>query len=643
LNRLNSLHRSAKHIPLAMLLIGLSLVAGLFAAPPVSHAAQDNRALYWEEYNVTISEIDTTANRFHVQETHKLRISTGPFNGGDRKIPLSRVGSIENIRVTDGGRELSSVNRSAKNCGTQRGIVCLSTQNGERVIYYNFFERADSRSTRTIVYDYDVVGGLRSYPEGDWFSWKMLAEERPFPIQRSTVTVELPPDFAVKQTFTFPNTWTRSESDNSIIYQSPGNPGDSGFEVQIQYPHNPAMPPPSWQANFDRGNAIAPFANIGTLALAGLVAIFGPFLIYNRYAKHKRGIAPAVVPEYLSEPPGDLPASVVGTLIDGSAYTKDVMAALLDLARRGYIVIEQREESGFLGIGTTQQFTFHRTDKPESDLRLFERTMLYGLFRGGQTDTDLSELRNVFYKTVNSMKTQLYDEVVHEKFYRQSPNAIRGGWIAGGIALIVLGIGGAVFFFGQDEIPPWLALTPLIFGALAFVGTIMALVSGAMASRTAKGEQEAAKWKAFRNYLNNIRKYSSLEEAAARFEQNLPYAVTFGLEREYISELSRVMTSFPRWYYYDPMYGPWRPGYGNWNGGSSGGGWSDVAGSGGNFGGGLNQMSSNMSAGLVAMSGGLTTMLNTAGAVMTSQPSSSGGGGGGFSGGGGGGGSAGFH
>ncbi len=622
---------------LSLLFVGL-LITCVFLLPTPAQAAEDKRLLVWEEYNVAVSNLDTTNNRFHVQETHKLRIIRGPFNGGDRKIPLSRATGIENITVTDGGRELDSRNEFSSRCGTAKGIVCLSVEGGNQVIYYNFFSTAFDGNRRTIVYDYDVVGGLRSYADGDWFDWKMMATHRPFGVESATITLDLPPDLKISNFATYPSDWIRSKSSNTVVYQSPGGTG-SGFEVEFKYPHNAAMPPPPWQAGYDRGYAIAPIANLILLALGGLIAILGPFWVFTRYAKHKRGIGPIVVPEYLTEPPSDMPASIVGTLIDGSADTKDVMSSLVDLARRGYIVIEQREEPGLLGIGKTQHFSFHRTDKPTDGLRFYERTMINGLFRGTKDDTDLSELKNVFYTTVNSIKSQLYDEVVRAGYYRQSPTKIRGGWIGAGSVLIILAIAASVFYFAQDEIPPYLSLALLPFAGIAFTGTIMALVSGAMASRTALGAQEAAKWKAFRQYLRNIKKYTTLEEAASRFEQYLPYAVTFGLDKEYIAEFSRVLTSFPTWYYYGPNYGPWSGHYSRGFSTGRGGSWADF--SGGSGGGGLNQMSSNMSSGLVAMSGGLTTLLNTASSVMTSQPSSSGGGHGG--GGGGGGGSAGFH
>jgi len=173
-----------------------------------------------------------------------------------------------------------------------------------------------------------------------------------------------------------------------------------------------------------------------------------------------------------------------------------------------------------------------------------------------------------------------------------------------------------------------------------------------MRSRTAAGEQESAKWKAFRTYLANINKYTDLKQATDQFEKYIGYAIAFGLDKQWIGQFSQVMTSMPNWYYPTYLYGPWTGRYPMYGGSSMQGlsqqGGGNFANWGGNSsGGGLNAMNNSLGEGLKSMNTGLATLLTSASAVMTSTPSSSGssGGfsGGGSHGGGGGGGSAGFH
>ena len=47
-----------------------------------------------------------------------------------------------------------------------------------------------------------------------------------------------------------------------------------------------------------------------------------------------------------------------------------------------------------------------------------------------------------------------------------------------------------------------------------------------------------ARWRAFKRYLQNLEKYTKVEEAAEIFERYLPYAVAFGLEQSWIRKFA---------------------------------------------------------------------------------------------------------
>src|SRR5690606_2332923 len=118
---------------------------------------------------------------------------------------------------------------------------------------------------------------------------------------------------------------------------------------------------------------VKPLVDLGVLLLALLFFIGGPLAVFGFW--YTRGRDPKVgpVPEYLSEPPSDLPPAVVGTLLDEKADTRDIMSTIIDLARRGYVVMEEDQTTGFFGIGVNREFVFKRTDKPlDGDLRGFE-------------------------------------------------------------------------------------------------------------------------------------------------------------------------------------------------------------------------------------------------------------------------------
>src|SRR5699024_8704865 len=73
-------------------------------------------------------------------------------------------------------------------------------------------------------------------------------------------------------------------------------------------------------------------------------------------------------------------------------------------------------------------------------------------------------------------------------------------------------------------------------------------VSRRMPRKTRHGAEAAARWRAFRTYLADIRKYEKLETATELFDRYLAYAVAFGLEQRWVREFERAGAPVPGWY-----------------------------------------------------------------------------------------------
>ena len=209
-----------------------------------------------------------------------------------------------------------------------------------------------------------------------------------------------------------------------------------------------------------------------------------------------------------------------------------------------------------------------------------------------------------------------------------------------GFALVAIGIGIGICL--ASALAEFTTMFPCLFGGMVLTGIAVIIAGGAMPAKTVKGSEAAARWKAFKVYLQRIDKYEDMEKVGELFEKYLPYAMAFGIRDSFVRRFAaEPSTPMPTWWipYGHHMYGgPSTVSTGR--GGAS---------SGPKGPGGLEGMSQSMTGGLASMSAGLTSMLNSTGRVLRSAPSSSGtSGGGGFSGGGfsggggGGGGSAGF-
>lgn len=619
-------------------LAGLSMVAGLVEAQV--------KSLYWRRWDVSIDQIDTANNQFDVSEVHDIQFTSGQFRFGFRAIPTDRqLESLTNVRVWEGETPLT------QSCSEQAGTFCVSQEGSELQIVYYFLRPAQNEQ-RVFRIEYTVIGSLLVYPDGDQLDWIAVAPDHSFPIQSATVTVRMPTGYeprpGVDPVVSYGAPTSVDVTGDLVTFQSTGTiQADEALRVRVQYPHDPAARAAGWQAAAERDAVIRPVINLLAGAVGLLLTLAGPLGAYYLWSRRGRDPQVAVVPEYLSEPPSDLPPAIVGTLVDEKADVQDIMATLLDLASRGFLVIEEGRSEGFLGLGRSATFTFKLTGQPLLGLRHYEKMLIQRMF-GGSDEVDLDSLRNKFYKTIPRLQNELYDEVVKEGFFKASPQNVRNKWIGIGVALLFVAFGVGTFAFAGVESYTGLICVPMGLGVIAI--SILSIATS-MPAKTAQGAEESAKWRAFREYLSNIKKYTDVEQATDLFNKYFPYAVAFGLERAWVNTFSRIAeTPIPYWYYPTYMGGPWRGGYQRGmptvdmrNPDIR----SQLARPGG-----LDGMSGNLSSGLNAMSAGLVGMLNSASSTFTSQPSSSGtsgswsGGGGGFSGGGfsggGGGGSAGF-
>ncbi|MCC7355778.1 MAG: DUF2207 domain-containing protein, partial [Anaerolineae bacterium] len=266
-----------------------------------------------------------------------------------------------------------------------------------------------------------------------------------------------------------------------------------------------------------------------------------------------------------------------------------------------------------------------------------------------------------FYTAIPKIKSELYDEVVREGFFKTSPERTRNSYAAlGMIGLVGTAVLGFCGLAALSELTTDAICLPVALGVF-FMGLIF--LARFMPSKTPAGSEASARWKAFKRYLDNIEKYTNLEESQQIFDKYLPYAIAFGLERSYVRKFAAVQTPAPPWYYpvHVPYgyYGPrrtWDTGRGETGRGLGRAAPPYTAGREGVPAPSLDSATDSMFGGLESMSNGLFSMLDSAARTLSSapQPSSSSSGsrrgfsgrgwsgGGGIGGGGGGRGSAGF-
>ena len=374
-----------------------------------------------------------------------------------------------------------------------------------------------------------------------------------------------------------------------------------------------------------------------------------PFLVFALALRswRRRGRDPqarAIVVGY--EPPDGMTPAEVGTLIDHQAEMHDVISTLVDLAVRGYIGIEEREKRMLLGLLKDTDYVFHQRREREEwgELLPHETRFMDALFtyassslawddiretflearrvheQGGELDREaysarlataghrptssvaLSALRNKFYRSISGIRDGIYENLVQRGYYRQRPDQVKGAWIGGGIAMLVVGLGGAAV--AAETAMGWVSAGAL--AAAAVVSAIVLIVFGAvMPARTEAGARAREASLGFREFLSRVEtdRYKRMITGPEMFEKYLPYAMAFKVEDRWARAFDDLFREPPDWYS--------GTGYGHFS---------------------ATNFTSRMS-----------TLTSSASSTMSSSPSSSGSGGGGSSGGGsGGGGGSGF-
>lgn len=618
------------------------VVVCIVALLVVPVASAQNKTLRWHRWDADI-QINSDGT-FRVREVFEVEFIGGEFTFGYRNIPADQVERIEGFAVHEG----SVVYTESRN--EQPNTFYWTYSEGEYVITWFYPPTRDA--TRIFTLEYTVVGGLIINPDvGDRFFWKAIGPDHAFPIESSTVTVHMPPGATVDTSvepahFGADATYTIASDLRSVTFQAYNIPANQELEVGVRFPagYVPSVKP-SWQEAYEREQAWNEtgrpifnliFGGVGVLLLiGGLLGVYLLWLVRGRDPK----VGP--VPRYLSEPPSDLPPAVVGTLVDERADLQDIISTLVDLARRGAIDMREEEHKVF-GIVTSKRFAFHRRGDFDQPLRPYEQLLIEEMF-GQRDEVELDNLRDRFYAAIPRLQRELYKEAVREGLFPANPQSVRGRWLALGIAGLVLSVG--VGFCALAGLSDQINAVFCPFVSLGITSVALMAVSGSMPTKTRKGAEEAAKWRAFKTYLQEAERFVDLREVTEQFERYLPYAIAFGLERTWVNKFSRIETTpIPSWYF--PVGMPYHGhrmrrtlGAG---GAAASGGPPDLRGGAVRPAPSLDGMAEGMFGGLSTMADGLFSMLNATARVFTSVPSSSGSGGGfgggGFRGGGGGGG-----
>jgi uncharacterized membrane protein YgcG len=414
-------------------------------------------------------------------------------------------------------------------------------------------------TTKTIVIEYTVSDAMRFFEDHDEFYWNVTGDEWDMPIASATANITLPVGATGIRTNVFTGAYrsTGKQAEAQVV----GN----GVEVQTTAP-----------LGYHEGLTIAVAFDKGIVHEPTKIEQAGRFLRSNWplflpiaafcfmfWLWWTRGRDPRLRPiaaQY--QPPDQLTPSEVGTLIDNSVDMRDITAAIVDLAVRGYISIEEQDKSSMMGLVHNKDYVFHlkKSSAEWTSLKPHEQELLRGLFLGegqaGQSVT-LSDLHNQFYRYIPTIKNRVFDSLVGNGYYRRRPDSVRTGYIAFGLVVGFLGLWGAM------PVSNFLGMAPFPFiTAGLLTGAIICIFGWFMPARTIAGARTLEGVLGFEDFLAHVEsdRFNRMVKTPEMFEKFLPFAMALGVEKNWSKAFQNIYTQPPSWYQgggYGPNFYPY--------------------------------------------------------------------------------------
>lgn len=512
---------------------------------PGAVSALTTRELRIDKFDAQITVLPSGDTE--VTESISVHFMGGPWHGIYRDIPVEYASPqgmnyslfLKVKRVTDGaGQPLK-----------------YETSRVRHYLRLKIYVPNADNSHKTVVIAYSVADALRFFEDHDELYWNVTGDEWNVPIDAASATVTLPLGTTNIRTNLFTGGYRSRGKDAEA--QVVGN----GVEVHTTAPlaYHEGL---TIAVGFDKGFVHEPgFAERVSLFLrsnwplvAPILAFFGMFWLWWKTGRDPR-LRP-IVAQY--EPPDKLTPGEVGTLVDNSVKMKDITASIVDLAVRGYLVIEEKKSEHMMGLWSNKDYVFHlkKAASEWQSLKAHEQELLSGIFEGGaETDVPLSDLHNRFYRNVPPMKSYIFGSLVTLGYYRQRPDTVKQTYLVAAVVVGVLSIWGGGLVARNLGMAP----LPFILGGIITAG-IVAVFGLFMPARTVVGTRALEGVLGFEDFLAHVEsdRFNRMIKTPEMFEKFLPFAMALGVEKNWSKAFQGIYTQPPSWYQggYGPQFYP---------------------------------------------------------------------------------------
>jgi hypothetical protein len=512
-------------------LLGLAFVFAALCAGPASAGTVRIRDFHGELVVLPDSSLDVT-------ETIRVDF-TGARNGIYRTIPVEYAGPggfnyslfLTEISATEAGGAPLRIERQRRGGNLQLQI----------------FVPAAEDTSRNITLHYRVRDGLRFFEDHDELYWNVIGTGWDVPIESASAHIILPGGVTGLRAANYTGFLGSRSQDARVDIFGPN------IDIQTQRPlafHEGLTIVAGWDKGFvhEPGGSekVAQFLDSNWPLLVPIGVFF--LMLGLWYSRGRDPRVGAIAVQY--EPPAGLSPGEAGALVDDQAGIRDITATLVDLAVRGFIVIEEKEVSHLMGLYANTEYVFHLNKKPAewSGTKSHELLLLHGIFGapvlGMLEEVALSELQNRFYKNLPGIRRAILESLVQRGYFAHRPDIVRQAY------LLVAGVTGAVLYLlGQYLVQH--------AGMQAQTSSVAAILTGLaiggfgwfMPTRTVDGVRALHDTLGFENFLSHVEAphLASSPQSPANFEKYLPFAMALGVEKKWVGAFDGMLKQ-PSWY-----------------------------------------------------------------------------------------------
>lgn len=441
-----------------------------------------------------------------VTETVVFQFAGGPYTYAFRQLSRSETDRIEILGASMDGKELPP--------GMQAGQVEISSAGDPIDVRWHFPPTTDQ--PRTFTLKYRVFGTTRITETADLVKWFVIPSDHEYDIQASTVTIHLPPGVSPSGASSMTGSaWKLQETDTQLVFTAEYIPADKAALLSLPFASGSLLAqPPAWQqVQLERTrqtrSAFPWAAGLGLIML--VIAGLGLAVVWrNNHPEPAKGFDQGVI----TRPPNALGPAEAGSLFSLPGIPLELaVATLLDLARRGWIRLEQsRKKDGWF---SKEKFLVVREESVNDvTLKPHEQFVYDQVFdhKPGKVEiadsVELTKSIERLQRGLHNFSKKLADWMAAQGWIDEGRRQKRQSLMITGVIGMVFFAGALVFSFGLiASVGNNQAFTGTILLGISIAGLALSLADLIMAGNwhvlTASGLKAREQWEGFGDYLKS--------------------------------------------------------------------------------------------------------------------------------------------